>query len=110
MQLKMTNYRRTADLMEAQLDDELVALDPIAGKCLGFNSVAAFVWRQLEVPKNFNELQEALLREYEVEPRQCASELKHLLDDLCARRLVTASHSGEAGRSSDIGPSQDFTA
>ena len=33
--------------MEAELGEELVALDPQAGNCFGFNEVAAWVWRRL---------------------------------------------------------------
>jgi coenzyme PQQ synthesis protein D (PqqD) len=86
----VTNYKRAVDLMEAELGDELVALDSRAGECFGFNSVATSVWRQLEQPRSFEQLREALLDEYEVEPEQCSRELKELLQDLSARGLVAA--------------------
>ena len=38
-------YKRRTELMEAELGDELVGLDPAAGECFGFNSVATSVWR-----------------------------------------------------------------
>ena len=82
-------YRRAIDLMEAELGDELVALDPTGGSCFGFNSVASSVWRNLEQPRRFDELRDSLLGEYEVDPAQCTRELRDLLDDLCARGLVT---------------------
>jgi hypothetical protein len=75
--------------MEAALGDELVALDPKAGECFGFNSVATSVWRNLEQPKSFEQLRDALLEEYEVEPERCSDELEALLQDLTARGLVT---------------------
>jgi len=74
--------------MEAHLGDELVALDPNAGECFGFNNVATSVWRELEQPKSFEQLRDALLEEYEVAPEQCASELRELLDSLTARGLL----------------------
>jgi hypothetical protein len=83
-------YKRALDLMEADLGDELVALDPNAGECFGFNSVATSVWRLLEEPKSFEELRDALLDEYEVEPEQCTRELKELLEGLSAKGLVIA--------------------
>jgi Coenzyme PQQ synthesis protein D (PqqD) len=82
-------YSRATDLMEAELGDELVALDPNAGECFGFNNVATSVWRCLEQPKTFDQLRNALLEEYDVEPEQCERELKALLDDLSAKGLVT---------------------
>jgi hypothetical protein len=75
--------------MEAELGDELVALDPKAGECFGFNSVATAVWRNLEQPRSFEQLRDALLEEYEVEPERCSDELEALLQDLTARGLVT---------------------
>jgi hypothetical protein len=82
-------YSRAVDLMEAELGDELVALDPKAGKCFGFNSVATSVWRELEQPKDFDQLRDAIIEKYDVDPEQCTRELKELLGDLCAKRLVT---------------------
>jgi hypothetical protein len=75
--------------MEAELGDELVALDANAGNCFGFNSVATSVWRNLEQPKTFEQLRDALLDEYQVEPEQCARELNELLQDLSQKGLVT---------------------
>jgi hypothetical protein len=85
----MTLYKRAIELMEAELGDELVALDPKAGECFGFNSVATSVWRNLEQPRSFEQLRDALLDEYEVEPERCSDELEALLQDLTARGLVT---------------------
>jgi hypothetical protein len=81
-------YKRAVDLMEAELGDELVALEPDAGNCFGFNSVATSVWRNLAQPKSFDELRDALLEEYDVEPEQCARELQELLQDLSEKGLV----------------------
>jgi hypothetical protein len=81
--------------MEAELGDELVALDPNAGECFGFNNVATSVWRQLEEPKSFEQLCDALLQEYEVEPERCSLELKELLDGLSAKGLVVLAPQSE---------------
>ena len=81
-------YERATELLEADLGDELVALDAEGGNCFGFNSVATAVWRQLATPKTFAELREMLLAEYEVDVEQCTEELQGLLDSLIAKRLV----------------------
>lgn len=83
-------YKRAVDLMEADLGDELVALDPNAGDCFGFNSVATSVWRQLEEPRTFEELRDALLDEYEIDEQQCAKELSELLENMSERGLIIA--------------------
>jgi hypothetical protein len=82
------SYRRATDLMEANLGDELVALDPDAGNCFGFNEVATWVWRRLAEPATFEQLRVGLLAEYQVSEEQCTSELRALLDSLVEQGLV----------------------
>lgn len=84
-------YRRAISLMEAEIGDELVALDADAGVCFGFNGVATFVWRSLERPKHFDELHSMLMDEYDVSSGQCAEDLGQLLDDLQSKGLVAQS-------------------
>lgn len=83
-----TVYERATQLLEADLGDELVALDTQGGNCFGFNSVARDVWRHLAVPKSFDDINEALLAEYDVDSLQCQAELRKLLDELVEKGLV----------------------
>ena len=75
--------------MEAELGDELVALNPQEGECFGFNEVATSVWRQLAQPRTFEQIRDALLAEYDVGEKQCSIELLELLDHLTAKGLVS---------------------
>ena len=81
-------FRRATDLMEAEIGDELVALEPEKGNCFGFNSVATSVWRALAEPRSFDQLRDALLDEYEVGEEQCSAELRELLENMEARGLI----------------------
>jgi ornithine carbamoyltransferase len=81
-------YRRSARLLEAEINDELVALEPNQGACFGFNSVATDVWRKLEQPRSFAELRNALLAEYDVSEEQCTGELRELLEQMREARLI----------------------
>lgn len=76
--------------MEAELGDEIVALDVAGGTCFGFNGVASFIWRALAVPRSFEILRDKLMDEYEVGFEQCETELAELLRDLTAKGLITA--------------------
>lgn len=84
----MALYRRQADLLEAEVATDIVALDPALGKCFGFNEVAASVWRYLAEPRSFAEIEAYLLSEFDVQPDQCASELRELLEDMEANQLI----------------------
>jgi hypothetical protein len=81
-------YRRTAQLLEADIANELVALDPEQGQCFGFNEVATDVWRKLERPRTFAELKEELLVEYDVSDEECANDLRALLSQMRAASLI----------------------
>lgn len=81
-------YERATHLLEADLGDELIALDAEGGYCFGFNPVAKNVWRQLAIPKSFDDIKEALLAEYDVDSLQCQTELRNLLDNLVEKGLV----------------------
>jgi hypothetical protein len=83
-------YRRAIELLEADIDDELVALEPSKGACFGFNPVAKDVWRRLEQPCSFDDLRLSLLAEYDVGEEQCARELRELLDEMVAKGLIEA--------------------
>ena len=83
-------YERTAALMEAELGDELVGLEPGAGVCYGFNDVAKRVWQLLEQPQSFEAVSAVLLEEYDVTPEECDSDLRDLLADFADKKLITA--------------------
>lgn len=81
-------YRRAVKFYEADVGDELVALDPDAGLCLGFNDVATHVWRRLAEPATLEEIRDSLLADYEVTEEQCGAEVQELLDDMADKGLV----------------------
>lgn len=81
-------YHRLVELLEAEISDEMVALEPDLGQCFGFNSVAKDVWRALEKPTSFAELRAQLLAEYDVPEEQCGRELQALLDEMVKVKLI----------------------
>ena len=84
----MKTYFRATELMEAEVGDELVALQPDLGVCFGFNDVATEVWKQLEAPKSFDELKSHLISGYDVDEQQCSADLDLLLADMVERGLI----------------------
>jgi hypothetical protein len=74
--------------MDAEIGNELVAMDVKAGECFGLNEVATDVWRSLAEPKRFDQLRDELLDNYEVTIDQCTNELRELLDDMAAKGLI----------------------
>jgi hypothetical protein len=81
-------YERAGDLLEADVGDEILALDAEAGECYAFNDVATSIWRHLVEPASIESLREKLLDEYDVSPDQCERDLLTFLEALGRRKLV----------------------
>ena len=86
-------YEQARQLLEAEVADELLALDADAGECFAFNNVAATIWGHLAEPASIDFLRDKLLDEYEVSPDQCDAELRVFLDVLTRRGLLRAKQS-----------------
>ena len=84
----MAKYLRSVELMEAEVGDEIVALDAARGTCFGFNGVASSVWRALAKPQTFEMLRDGLLTDYDVDRDRCEFELTGLLADLETKGLI----------------------
>jgi hypothetical protein len=83
-----TRYHRAGGLLASDLGDEFVILDPRGGLYYGLNAVGARIWDLLATPCTRGVLADALLAEFEVEPKRLASDLDDLLAALVERRLV----------------------
>lgn len=81
-------YSRAAPLLEAEVDQEIVALDREKGEVFGFNLVASDVWRLLEQPHTIGELCAELEQLYVVAPQECASDVAELLAQMMEMKLV----------------------
>ena len=89
-----TVYSRAAALFEAEVDEEIVALDRDQGEVFGFNGVASDVWRLLEQPCTLGDLCRELEDRYEVTPDQCAKDVGALLHQLVEMKLVKRMQAG----------------
>jgi hypothetical protein len=81
-------YSRKADIVAANLGEELALLNLATGSYLGFNKTAAYVWRLLSVPQTLDSLCEAMTAEFEIEKDRCRVEVLALLDRLLAANLI----------------------
>jgi coenzyme PQQ synthesis protein D (PqqD) len=86
-----TLVSRCSELLEAEIDGDLVALDVQRGSCFGFNATAKDIWFLLETPRNFASLCEALLEKYDVMPEICRAGVAALVVELSREKLVTLS-------------------
>jgi hypothetical protein len=85
-----TMFRKNAELLESNIDDEIVALNVEKGQCYGLNAVGSRVWRLLDTPLSLGEICSTLQSEYQVEPEACLDEVSRLLADLQSEGLITS--------------------
>ena len=84
-----TLITRRGGLMNAEIGQELVALDVDGGHCFGFNRTATTAWQLLEQPQRFGNLVAQMIRIHAVEPATCAAELDELIAGMETDGLVT---------------------
>ncbi|MBE9005961.1 lasso peptide biosynthesis PqqD family chaperone [Fortiea sp. LEGE XX443] len=72
----------------SELQGEVVILDIKTGAYYGLNEVGASIWNYIQSPKTVEEIQEAILAEYEIEAEVCKRDISALLKDLAAKGLI----------------------
>lgn len=83
-------YVRSPGLKAVAMDGELVMMGVDQGEYYGLRDVAASIWQHLAEPRTTTELCRLISAEYDVAPDACRPDVSAFLDDLLARRLVTA--------------------
>lgn len=78
----------TSEQVSCGLGDEAAILNMKNSVYYGVNPVGARVWALLREPRSIQALRDALLDEYEVEPRRCESDLFDLLEKMRAEGLI----------------------
>ena len=78
--------------VSTELTGEAVILDPVGGSYYSLGGVGALVWRLLQAPRSFQDLQDAVLAAYQVEADRCRHDLQQLLEELQAAGLIEVRH------------------
>lgn len=76
------------DQVSCDLEGEAAILNLANGTYYGLDLIGAQVWTLLQQPRRVAEIRDAVLREYEVEPERCQSDLLALLERLRAEGLI----------------------
>jgi hypothetical protein len=83
-----TSVVAAKEQVSSDLAGEAVILDLKSGVYYGLNSVGASIWNLIQEPRTINEVRDAILAQYEVEPEQCDRDIKALLEELEAEGLI----------------------
>ncbi len=74
--------RKTENLFETELNDELILMRAQTGEYITLNKVAKIIWKKIEQPTTFEELINHLLSQFNVSKEICISETNQLLEKL----------------------------
>ena len=77
-----------AGQVSCDLAGEAVILDIQPGIYYGLNAIGARIWQLIQEPKSVDEVRNALIKEYEVEPDRCERDLLALLQELATKGLI----------------------
>jgi coenzyme PQQ synthesis protein D (PqqD) len=76
------------DQVSCDLAGEAAILNIKNGVYYGLDPVGAQIWKLIQQPRSVDEVREALVSEYEVEPERCEQDLVTLLEKLLAEGLI----------------------
>lgn len=79
---------RRAEPLTAEVDDELVMLDPRQSSYYGLDRIGRRIWELLERPLSVNELCSTLQNEFDVTAENCRSDVLALLEQLREAELL----------------------
>ncbi len=74
--------------VSCDLAGEAVILNLKSGVYYGLDPVGARIWNLIQQPRDVDDIRDALLKEYDVEPNRCEQDLLALLRKLATERLI----------------------
>lgn len=86
----MSEMKVSEDVLAAHLAGEAVLLNLADKSYYRLNETAAFVWSEIEKGSDRKQILARILETYDIAPDDAAKEVDAVLNDLVARKLVTA--------------------
>ncbi len=83
-----TVISKSADLLEAPMDDSLALMSIESGKYFGLNAVGRAIWELLEEPIPFQDIISSLTNRFDIEQTSCESQCKSFLEELRERKMI----------------------
>jgi len=86
-----TTLRRTDRAVHGDLPEETVLLDIDAGTAVRLNSTGAWIWEQLEQPRQVDELASGLAERFEIDKGRALGDVVAFAREMARRELLAAS-------------------
>jgi len=85
-----TVLSRNPEIVFSEIDDEVVMMSTDFEKYFGMEACGARIWELLGQETTFAEMCEQLIKEFDVEPKECTEQTRAFVTDLCENELAVA--------------------
>jgi hypothetical protein len=75
--------------LSARVGDEIMMMSVDRGEYIGMNDVGARIWELIETPSDVATICAALLREFEVSPETCETQVRSFVSEMEKHGTVT---------------------
>lgn len=79
---------RNESLVTGDVEGEAVMMNIANGKYYGMDKVGTRIWELMEKPLSFQEVLNALLKEYNVDEKSCEKDVLTFLEELAKDNLI----------------------
>ena len=79
---------QSPDIISSKLGADIVVMNPVSGKYLALNQVAAAIFEMLARPHTPEEVTEHLMQQFDVTPGQCVEESLTCIGDMLDKGLL----------------------
>lgn len=86
-----TTLRRTERAVHGELPEETVLLDVDSGTAVRLNPTGAWIWDQLEQPRQVGELARGLAQRFEIDEARALGDVVAFAREMARRDLLAAS-------------------
>jgi len=88
-----TTIKRNPELISSDVDGEKVMMNVENGEYFGLDSVGSRIWELIEKPTEVDKLIESLLKEFEVDRKECEADTLEFLNQLLEKKLLIVTFS-----------------
>jgi hypothetical protein len=83
-----TLIRRTASVLTAEIDKQIVMMDIESGRYLGLDDIGSVIWKRLETPRTLGDLVDSLVEDYDAERAVITQDVRELLKEMATQGIV----------------------
>lgn len=84
-----TTIQRNPELISADLEGETVMMSIENGSYFGMNTVASYIWEQIEEPANISTILQAICTKYNVDEKTAMEDLETFVQELINDQIVS---------------------